>query len=1640
MNRYIFKNMIKPVALVTSVGIAMQVPFNVWASKAYEEQLQQIADANGDVGLLLDNIPGLKILKDEGVLEKSEENKYIAVSGSAASVNEVDSVYKLMRQVNSGNLSNIDVADLAKKNSGAYSKVEKLKNVVIDIAVNTVLKEANLKAGNDINTKPNENIVTVMKLTMEASKDLHYVVNDVVINAGKKKTPQNSFIGGKVENLVFRTADAMRSSRGGRDLSQEDLQGIRGAVEDLSKGVEIKKVADEMVNRNMNVAADAAVTEIASNQVATAIEQSGVDSQNVEAIQNVDAVKNSVKAIADAIERTDDAANKTIEDFNKQLEEMKLKLQQALEKNERLASELEAQKKENESKTKTIEEKDQEIAELNNTLEELNNKLNAALQGKTNEEIAELLEKSQSGAGNGLTDVVGKIQKTILAMDYTASANEIKKDELNKAKSENEDAKKELQSVTNKATSKDIKEKKDYADKLVAAKTAELNLLEVQKEFNQQVENAIKQDFKEKMDEWYKDYDTTVINALIEKLGPEIIKSNAPKVDGYDTMDLVNKEQLNSELEDAQKKLTDCELKINQDAILEKLTNGEADGKDKETLLKLQTEKLKTAQPTPENATIETTKNYKTYADKNLLYKQQQLKNNQDSTKAKTEYLKASYDVEIAENLAKIALLNEEKKYIAGKLGMPTTQRDVRSLNAWLKNVCGAFTTVLGTDKEKILNKIDNDREYKKLFNVTYKDNKGNEIKLAADNTDVLQFGKSAFSLKQALDVRAETGDLRKTYKYNGNNGEENIKPIEKEIEDLRTVIKSINEEKQNIVVDTQIQYTKDELYTNIIKSLDAFLSIKEIEYKNEGNKSEYNWFNTTTVGKIYEKNDDFRKMVFYILLLKDFKDDTGKDASESYEQFIDNVLAKKSKHYQAMLGIVEKIKKANGYESINNEENFIKSIFNSFKRYMKAAEDSQRAKIDNQEKIDEKIGAVQGSNIEIIEEVKVGEITFGTAMSEPPPPPGGSNTLSAEVKGTIGYSLIENIKGLKETETGKNFKTQFTMKTNLVDLLKDKNAENNKLLTLISTYVNDDDSMKDNIKSRIDALITEDKQTADKLIKGLIDNRKEIKSLQQKKMAATNDIITDVDSAISDLKQLLHNEQDDLEQLENDIDKYFSLSKKQQLAKEKEIRAKLDSLENSASDATKAKIKELRAKLNLVSQESNTLEDLKKIYTGDDEWLLDKKEVSKKLKNFVTELGKNYTLTARQEMQLNGGLNSTLPDEVTQIESVIGEDNVKIIKVYYQLYEYLDKASNSVNELDKERSYQQIHRHIIDYSDLLLKQLPIDDNQDDNQDDQDDNQDNQDDDKGDQDDNQDDQDDDEDDQDDNQDDQDDDKGDQGNPGDDATGTGGGAAGLAFGSSSSGLATDKELSALLEGSNTMSEEQFYECLYNIVLSWLIEGSINCVQVGDQVAYKEIVNMVSKAKQVFTSGKKDAIEDVVLFALKTRLKYIEKYTPYYTASGLLAKYFSADGTVKQGVDESADVLKKVAIVDFLYAKYSLDSSFNIANISNVDNVVKIIQSLQTTLYTNKCVPTNDFFDSIIYKDVEKKQVDTECIGNLNLVAAAMVFSDVSKVEGKSGLNKVMNTLISYPVYDPDASSQNDWRKSCEQVLLELEIGS
>ena len=199
-------------------------------------------------------------------------------------------------------------------------------------------------------------------------------------------------------------------------------------------------------------------------------------------------------------------------------------------------------------------------------------------------------------------------------------------------------------------------------------------------------------------------------------------------------------------------------------------------------------------------------------------------------------------------------------------------------------------------------------------------------------------------------------------------------------------------------------------------------------------------------------------------------------------------------------------------------------------------------------------------------------------------------------------------------------------------------------------------------------------------------------------------------------------------------------------------------------------------------------------------------------------------------------------------------------------------------------------------------------------------------------------------------------------------------------------------------------------------------------------------MVSKAKQVFTSGKKDAIEDVVLFALKTRLKYIEKYTPYYTASGLLAKYFSADGTVKQGVDESADVLKKVAIVDFLYAKYSLDSSFNIANISNVDNVVKIIQSLQTTLYTNKCVPTNDFFDSIIYKDVEKKQVDTECIGNLNLVAAAMVFSDVSKVEGKSGLNKVMNTLISYPVYDPDASSQNDWRKSCEQVLLELEIGS
>ena len=1648
MNRYIFKNMIKPVALVTSVGIAMQVPFNVWASKTYEEQLQQIAEANGDVGRLLDNIPGLTKLKDEGILEKSEENKYIAVSVGAASVNEVDSVYKLMKQVNSGNLSNIDVADITKKNSEAYSKVEKLKNVVVDIAVNTVLKEANLEAENDINTKPNEDIVTVMKLAMEESKNLHHVANDIVVNAGKKKTPQNSFIGGKVENLVSKTADLMRSSRGGGNLSQEDLQGIRGAVEDLNKGVEIKRVADEMVNRNANVVVDAAVTEAASNQVAIAIEKSGVDSQNVEAMQNIDVVKSSVQAIAGTIGKTDNVANTTVEALNKQLEDLRLELQQALEKNKHLASELKAQKEENKSKTQTI--------------EELNKQLKDALQGKTEADIAKLLEES-----NELTTAVGEIRKRILAMDYTESAKKVSKEDLKDLKTANENAQEALKAVKSKATSESIKDKKDYAEKLVKAKKAEQELLEEQKKFNQDVRDAIQKDFREKINKLYKEYDLQVRDALIKELESEIINLNVEMVEEYDAEVLKKEVRLKAELKDARKKLADCELLINQTDILERLDQGKASEKEKEKLLELQTENLKTDQPTVENATIKTAENYKTYADKNLQYQRQKLKNNPDNNEAKTGYLQASKDVEKAKILAKVAILNEEKKYIAGGSGFQATatEKEVKGLRSWLKDVRNTFMTVLGVDKDTIFEIINNDERYENLFKKTYKDKNIKETKLSADNTDVLQFGKSVVSLQKALEVREKTAanELDQTYTYNGNV----IKPIAKEIQDLQKEIDIIDAKQVNII---KIKYDKDTLYTNIIKNLDGFLGTKTAfvkkrqeqgpEYKNVGTVSAYKWWN----GKINaNSNAAFQNMVFYILLLKDLKNDKGENAGESYEQFINNVLAnKEGKYYKSMQDIVKEIKKANGYKKdendkiedenriIKDEDAFIKSIFNSFKQYINTVESVQKDKIVTQKNLDKEIDQGKEDPIGEIKEVKVDTPTFdsespdssgastgqsgGTIPPPPslpggtiPPPPslpeqltssqqsgGATDAISEKVTKTIGYQLIEDIRNLQKnkineelqkTEPDKTLQPSLSqrMKNNLVKLLEDKNAAKKEALTSISIYLDNDGNVKKDVKLKIDKLTTEDKQEeANKLIEKLKGYRDTI----QESLAGGNDVdagtIKDVNGTISELKELLHNEQDDLEKLEKEINNYFSLSKDRQEAKKAKIEADLDSLENSTSNGdTKAKIKELRDKLNLASQQSNTLEDLKKIYEGDDQWLTDKDQVMEKRQDFVAK----FKLTPQQKMLLNNKGVEASKDEFEQLESVIGEENVKIIKAYDQLYEYLDKVSNIVDKFDQQRYYKQIHQYIVENIELLQKQSPEPHNQGD-QDDQGG--------QGDQ----------------------DDRGDRDDQDNDVNPKLGG---------SGNLATDKELSALLEGSNTMSEEQLYECLYNIVLAWLIEGSINCVQVGDQVAYKEIVNMVSKAKQVFTSGQKDDIENVVLFALKTRLKYIEKYTPYYTASGLLAKYFSADGTVKQGVDENADVLKKVAIVDFLYAQYSLDSSFNIANISNVDNVVKIIQSLQTTLYTNKCVPTNDFFDSIIYKDVEKKQVNTECIGNLNLVAAAMVFSDRSKsdgskVEGKSGLNKVMNTLISYPVYDPDASLQNDWRKSCEQVLLELGIGS
>lgn len=232
----------------------------------------------------------------------------------------------------------------------------------------------------------------------------------------------------------------------------------------------------------------------------------------------------------------------------------------------------------------------------------------------------------------------------------------------------------------------------------------------------------------------------------------------------------------------------------------------------------------------------------------------------------------------------------------------------------------------------------------------------------------------------------------------------------------------------------------------------------------------------------------------------------------------------------------------------------------------------------------------------------------------------------------------------------------------------------------------------------------------------------------------------------------------------------------------------------------------------------------------------------------------------------------------------------------------------------------------------------------------------------------------------------------------------------------SALSTERELEILNgeEQQNHQSQTQVIDekkaqiisNLSNLMDTYCLDAIINFLKSGNQTEANNVIVLMNNAKTAVCSNNISEIKDALNAVLDYRLQYIKNYIPYYEAKNLASTILADDYQSNLSIDDR----KRAIIIDFLYSQYAIDNNFDFARcINNSDNILILIQNLGKQLYSHGDVKQADIFDSVLYKDEAKTQIDKDGIDNMNLAAVVMRMIE-SDENNKTLIDYTLDDLI------------------------------
>jgi hypothetical protein len=216
-----------------------------------------------------------------------------------------------------------------------------------------------------------------------------------------------------------------------------------------------------------------------------------------------------------------------------------------------------------------------------------------------------------------------------------------------------------------------------------------------------------------------------------------------------------------------------------------------------------------------------------------------------------------------------------------------------------------------------------------------------------------------------------------------------------------------------------------------------------------------------------------------------------------------------------------------------------------------------------------------------------------------------------------------------------------------------------------------------------------------------------------------------------------------------------------------------------------------------------------------------------------------------------------------------------------------------------------------------------------------------------------------------------------------------------------------------------------------------EALAKAVKRADAKKISEITKSINAADTAMQKGNKEQIISMAKEAIKKNAENIKSYTPYWTAAEIAKKYLSVGATESIPENMTEEDIKKVCVINYLYAKNSAGGvDVNVADINDVEKSVGIIKALCEKLNEDGLVSSADYFNSLIYKQGTDKELDRDNIKGIMAVSLAMAMAEKEDVTNAAGHAKMINEITSVPSDITDSNQIEAWKEIVKKYYSSL----